>query len=210
MVGATSASPSGESLEPAPDMPWKFSQSLQGFIALALVGVVVWNIVLTILVMQNGRSIFQEEGNRATLSEGRRMVILGSLEVQGNIFVRGTETGKGNIVVGQGHTYGNAKDSLIIGKANAVEGTGATVLGLENIAKSDFSLTAGYRNRALAEASLVLGGSQNVAQGKRSTITGGPGVTIDEVDGFFSPPNSETLPPSEAHERVTLRGSLLK
>lgn len=85
--------------------------------------------------------------------------------------------GTGNLVVGLGHHFNKASNSVILGEDNEVTGDSDSVGGgVYNQAMGTYtSVLGGSDNKAVKKFATVLGGKENTAQGKASAVGGGEG-----------------------------------
>lgn len=155
---------------------------------------IIWNAILTVLVTQN--AIFRIDETEAVLLGGRRLVIPNDVVVTGNVLVHSlTDTaedvGRGNVVIGHGHTYGRAQNTLVAGGQNTAEGNGVSVLGLANAASGNHaSVLGGTGNTASGPQSSIVGGSGNEASGVNSVVAGGVDQVVSQDNGFYAPPSN--------------------
>ena len=87
-------------------------------------------------------------------------------EVGGGIWASDHKSGSHNLVVGEGNAY-SASGGVVFGRANAVTGPGATVVGgQDNLARGFHSVVSGGQtNLASSTLGSVSGGFLNTASG---------------------------------------------
>lgn len=73
----------------------------------------------------------------------------------------GLNSGKGNIVVGDGHAYGSCTNCLIAGSENTAEGSGHAVFGHKNHVRGSHNAVSGGQNNEVAGSFSAIGGGQD-------------------------------------------------
>lgn len=82
--------------------------------------------------------------------------------------------GMGNLIVGLNHTYDRARNSVLLGDSNRLDGSYGLVSGRYNFAKGRGAvITGGQKNIASGVYSTVAGGYQNNATGMFASVRGG-------------------------------------
>merc|ERR1719487_1507187 len=96
--------------------------------------------------------------------------------------------GRGNLVVGIGHSFNLATNSFIAGEHNTVAGESVTVAGgRENAAEgAATSVLGGEWNIATGNMTVVSSGTKNEADGRMTAITGGEDNEADGDMGVVS------------------------
>lgn len=200
MAAAGKAQPSFEQPSlPNSDSKVNLPVTINQCVRMAVAALFIWNVVLTYLVYANRkRPVFHLTDGTATLDDEYDMVIPGNVRVSGNVLVSaaGGAWGLGNIVIGEGHIFKDAKNSFLAGRNNLVNGEGSSVLsGQNNIVTADYAaVSGGETNIALGTMSAVSGGTGNKARGRLSVVAGGRVGTADGDAGFFAPEISGMRP----------------
>lgn len=152
-----------------------------------LVGALVWNAILTVgfIVLWIGSSSpFSVDGNTVSLKGMSLAVVDGNIEV----YTADVSTKAGNLIVGTGHKFDDARNSFVAGLMNTVSGEGLSVSGgFSNEARGfGTAVSGGFRNLASVNGSSVTGGAGGQAIALASTVSGGSGNSASGVGSTVS------------------------
>jgi len=136
-----------------------------------------------------------------------------------NLHIAGAEdSNRGNLVIGNGHTYSKCTNCLVAGFENEGEGRANAVFGNKNFVSGHFnsvnggqqnhgggfasSITGGFQNRVDGEYTHVSGGIQNEAHGKASYVGGGSMNRVHPSASFAAIPGGVSRSANEQDEFI--------